>query len=391
MATSLAIILLFGFIFGRFFEKIHLPGLLGMILLGALIGPYGFSILSEDMILISADLRNIALIVILLRAGLGIKKEDIKKVGLAAIKLSFVPGILEGITILFLSMQFFNFTFVQAGILAFIIAAVSPAVIVPAMLDLMDRGLGKEKNIPTLILAGASIDDVFAITIFSTFLALYGGNEINIAGKILSIPISIILGILAGALIAYGLIQLFKHFHIPSTQRTLLVLTSAILLTSFEKLVESKIEIAVLLGVMAIGFILLEKMPKVSSKLSDAFNQIWVFAQILLFVLVGAEVDVSLALEAGIMGISIIAIGLIARSIGVWISLMGSHLNNKEKVFSMVAYLPKATVQAAIGAVPLAMGVEGGDLMLSLAVLSIVLTAPIGAIAIKLTGERLLS
>lgn len=391
MATSLAIILLFGFIFGRFFEKIHLPGLLGMILLGALIGPYGFSILSEDMILISADLRNIALIVILLRAGLGIKKEDIKKVGLAAIKLSFVPGILEGITILFLSMQFFNFTFVQAGILAFIIAAVSPAVIVPAMLDLMDRGLGKEKNIPTLILAGASIDDVFAITIFSTFLALYGGNEINIAGKILSIPISIILGILAGALIAYGLIQLFKHFHIPSTQRTLLVLTSAILLTSFEKLVESKIEIAGLLGVMAIGFILLEKMPKVSSKLSDAFNQIWVFAQILLFVLVGAEVDVSLALEAGIMGISIIAIGLIARSIGVWISLMGSHLNNKEKVFSMVAYLPKATVQAAIGAVPLAMGVEGGDLMLSLAVLSIVLTAPIGAIAIKLTGERLLS
>ena len=391
MATSLAIILLFGFIFGRFFEKIHLPGLLGMILLGALIGPYGFSILSEDMILISADLRNIALIVILLRAGLGIKKEDIKKVGLAAIKLSFVPGILEGITILFLSMQFFNFTFVQAGILAFIIAAVSPAVIVPAMLDLMDRGLGKEKNIPTLILAGASIDDVFAITIFSTFLALYGGNEINIAGKILSIPISIILGILAVALIAYGLIQLFKHFHIPSTQRTLLVLTSAILLTSFEKLVESKIEIAGLLGVMAIGFILLEKMPKVSSKLSDAFNQIWVFAQILLFVLVGAEVDVSLALEAGIMGISIIAIGLIARSIGVWISLMGSHLNNKEKVFSMVAYLPKATVQAAIGAVPLAMGVEGGDLMLSLAVLSIVLTAPIGAIAIKLTGERLLS
>lgn len=391
MATSLALILLLGLIFGRFFERINLPGLLGMIILGALIGPYGFSILSEDLITISADLRNIALVVILLRAGLGIKKEDIKSVGVPAIKLSFIPGLFEGITLLFLSMHFFDLSFIQAGILAFIIAAVSPAVIVPAMLDLKDRGLGKEKNIPTMILAGASIDDVFAITIFSAFLGMYGGNEVNIASKFLTIPLSILLGIVAGTAIAYILIQLFKTYAIPATQRTLLVLTTAILLTSFETFIESKVEIAGLLGVMAIGFILFEKMPKFAKELSFAFNQIWIFAQIILFVLVGAQVNVSLALEAGLRGILFIAIGLMARSIGVFLSLVGTELDNKEKIFTIIAYLPKATVQAAIGAVPLSMGIESGDLILSLAVLSIVLTAPLGAIAIQLTGERLLA
>lgn len=391
MATSLALILLLGLIFGRFFERINLPGLLGMIILGALIGPYGFSILSEDLITISADLRNIALVVILLRAGLGIKKEDIKSVGVPAIKLSFIPGLFEGITLLFLSMHFFDLSFIQAGILAFIIAAVSPAVIVPAMLDLKDRGLGKEKNIPTMILAGASIDDVFAITIFSAFLGMYGGNEVNIASKFLTIPLSILLGIVAGTAIAYILIQLFKTYTIPATQRTLLVLTTAILLTSFETFIESKVEIAGLLGVMAIGFILFKKMPKFAKELSFAFNQIWIFAQIILFVLVGAQVNVSLALEAGLRGILFIAIGLMARSIGVFLSLVGTELDNKEKIFTIIAYLPKATVQAAIGAVPLSMGIESGDLILSLAVLSIVLTAPLGAIAIQLTGERLLA
>lgn len=390
LATSFALIALLGIIFGRLFERIKLPGLLGMIIIGVLIGPYGFALLSEDMMQASGDLRKIALIVILLRAGLGIEKENIKKVGKPAIKLSFIPGLMEGFTVAFLAMLFLDFTFVQGGILGFIIAAVSPAVIVPAMLDLMDRGLGKEKNIPTLILAGASIDDVFAITIFSAFLGIYGGGEVNIGLKILSIPLSIALGILSGILIGWILIKVFQRYEISSTQRMLIVLSSAVLLTTFEAIVESKVELAGLLGVMAIGFILFEKMPKLGANLSSKFNEVWVFAQILLFVLVGAQVNVRLALEAGLLGILIIGIGLLARSLGVLISLIGTDLNRKERLFSVIAYLPKATVQAAIGAIPLSMGVESGDLILSLAVLSIVLTAPLGAIAIKMTDDKFL-
>lgn len=390
MATSFALITLLGIIFGRLFERIKLPGLLGMIIVGVLIGPYGFGLLSEEMMQASGDLRKIALIVILLRAGLGIEKENIKKVGKPAIKLSFIPGLLEGITITFLAIFLLDFTFVQGGILGFIIAAVSPAVIVPAMLELMDRGLGKEKNIPTLILAGASIDDVFAITLFSAFLGIYGGGEINLGLKILSIPLSILLGVLLGVVIGWFLIKLFQHYKIPSTQRMLLVLSAAILLTSFERLIESKVEIAGLLGVMAIGFILFEKMPKLGTDLSAKFNEVWVFAQVLLFVLVGAQVNVRLALKAGALGVLMVGLGLLARSMGVLLSLVGTNLNRRERLFSVIAYLPKATVQAAIGALPLSMGVESGDLILSLAVLSIVLTAPLGAIAIKLTGDKFL-
>lgn len=391
MATSFALIALLGLLSGALFERIKLPGLLGMIIVGGLIGPYGFSLLSEDILRTSGDLRNIALIVILLRAGLGIEKKVIKKVGKPAIKLSFIPGILEGLTIAFLSVQLFDFSFIQGGILGFIIAAVSPAVIVPAMLDLIDRGCGQEKNIPTLILAGASIDDVFAVTIFSAFLGIYGGGDVNIGTEIFTIPLSIILGVIIGLMFGWILIKVFQRFDIPSTQKMLFVLSAAILLTTFEKVIETKIEIAGLLGVMAIGFILFEKMPAVGKQLASTFNEVWIFAQVLLFVLVGAQVNIGLALDAGLKGIILIGIGLLARSIGVLLSLIGTELNKKEKLFSIIAYIPKATVQAAIGAVPLAMGVESGDLILSLAVLSIVLTAPLGAILIKATGDRLLA
>lgn len=391
MATSFALIALLGLLSGALFERIKLPGLLGMIIVGGLIGPYGFSLLSEDILRTSSDLRNIALIVILLRAGLGIEKKVIKKVGKPAIKLSFIPGILEGLTIAFLSVQLFDFSFIQGGILGFIIAAVSPAVIVPAMLDLIDRGCGQEKNIPTLILAGASIDDVFAVTIFSAFLGIYGGGDVNIGTEIFTISLSIILGVIIGLMFGWILIKVFQRFDIPSTQKMLFVLSAAILLTTFEKAIETKIEIAGLLGVMAIGFILFEKMPAVGKQLASTFNEVWIFAQVLLFVLVGAQVNIGLALDAGLNGIILIGIGLLARSIGVLLSLIGTELNKKEKFFSIIAYIPKATVQAAIGAVPLAMGVESGDLILSLAVLSIVLTAPLGAILIKATGDRLLA
>lgn len=390
MATSLAIIIILGLLANEIFRKMKLPGLLGMIIVGIIIGPYGLDWLSEDILKVSGDFRKIALIVILIRAGLGIKKEDLKKVGAPAVKLSFIPGILEGFTIAYISIKMFGFSFVQGGILGFIIAAVSPAVIVPSMLDLMEKGLGKAKSIPTLILAGASIDDVFAITIFSTFLGIYGGSKINIGIKILSIPLSILLGILIGFIIGIFLVKTFKKYNITDTKKVLYIIGAGILLTSFEDLIKDKIEIAGLLGVMTIGFVIIEAIPSIGEKVASKLNSIWVFAEILLFVLVGAQVNVALALDAGEKGILLICIGLVARSIGVILSLIGTNFNIKERFFCILAYIPKATVQAAIGGIPLSLGVESGDLMLSLAVLAIVITAPIGAIAIKIGGDRLL-
>lgn len=390
MANSLAIIIVLGLMGSKIFEKIKLPGLLGMIIVGVIIGPYGLDILSKDILMISDDLRKIALIVILLRAGLGLKKEDLKEVGRPAINLSFIPGLFEGFTIIFLSMKLFNLSFIESGILGFIIAAVSPAVIVPSMLSLIDRGIGNKKKVPTLILAGASIDDVFAITIFSIFLGIYGGSQLNIGKTILSIPLSIILGILIGVFLGILLVKIFDKFSINVSKKVLYVLSIGILLTTFESLVESKVKIAGLLGIMALGFIINEKMPKIGSDLSDGFNKIWSFSKILLFVLVGAQVNLPQAFDAGFKGAILIISGLIGRSIGVLISLIGTNLNKKEKLFSVIAYTPKATVQAAIGGVPLSLGVKSDDLILSLAVLSIILTAPIGAIAIEKTGPKLL-
>ncbi len=311
-------------------------------------------------------------------------------VGKTALKLSCIPGIIEGLFIAIASVKLLGFSFIQGGLLGFIIAAVSPAVVVPQMLNLIDKGLGKAKGIPTLILAGASIDDVFAITIFSTFLGLYAGKNINIAIQILKIPVSIILGTLIGVLSAIIIIKIFKKYPIDNTKKILIILSISIVLTLIEALLKGKLEIASLLGVMALGFVISDKIPSIGDKVSKGLNEIWVFAQILLFVLVGAEVNMVIAFKSGFLGIIIIALGLIGRSIGVLISLKGSNLNKKEKLFCVIAYIPKATVQAAMGAVPLANGVEAGDIILAIAVLSILTTAPLGAIAINLSGPRLL-
>jgi len=391
MAFSLAIIIILGLVFNRIFERISLPGLLGMLILGVLIGPFGLNFISEDVLNISSDLRKIALVVILLRAGLGIKKENLNKVGIPAIKMSFIPGLMEGFTILFVSRFLFNITFIEAGILGFIIAAVSPAVVVPSMLKLIENKKGEAKAIPTLILAGASIDDVFAITLFSTFLGLYGGKNINLFRKILEIPISIVLGIVIGTVIGLVLVYLFKNRHIRDTKKVLIILGISILFTGLEDKLKDIIPIASLLGVMTIGFIILEKYSIVANRLSSKFNKIWVFAEILLFVLVGSQVNIYVAFHSGFYGIVLITLGLIARSIGVFISLTKTNLNFKEKLFSVISYIPKATVQAAVGAVPLAAGVKEGNLILALAVLSIIITAPIGAIGIKIAGNKWLS
>jgi NhaP-type Na+/H+ or K+/H+ antiporter len=390
MATDLAIIILLGLLANALFIKLKMPGLLGMLILGVIIGPYGFNLLQADIVNASADFRKIALIVILLRAGFGISTEDLNKVGSTAIKMSCIPGLIEGFFIAFAATRFLGFSFIQGGLLGFIIAAVSPAVVVPQMLSFIEKRIGTNKGIPTLILAGASIDDVFAITIFSTFLGLYSGSHVNIAVKLLGIPVSIILGIAAGALIGFIMVWTFKKYHIRDTKKVLLIVGAAILLNALENLLKSKVEIAGLLGVMTIAFIILEKMPNVGKRLALKLNKIWVFAEILLFVLVGAQVNISVALNAGAMGIVIIFIGLLGRSIGVIISVLGTNLNWKERIFCVISYIPKATVQAAMGAVPLALGVASGDVILAVAVLSILVTAPLGAIAINASATRLL-
>lgn len=390
MATSLGIIILLGLMANYIFEKIKLPGLMGMLILGVILGPYGLNILKPEIMNVSSDFRKIALIIILLRAGFGISRDDLNKVGKTAIKMSVVPGLFEGMLIAFLSTKLLGFTFIQGGILGFIIAAVSPAVVVPQMINFIENKVGTKKGIPTLILAGASMDDVVAITIFTTFLGFYSGTHVNIGIKILSIPISIILGIISGIIIGFVMVTIFNKYHIRDTKKVLLIVGSAIMITAFEELLKNKIEIAGLLGVMTIGFIVLEKMPLVGKRLAKKLNKIWVFAEILLFVLVGAEVNVSVALDAGLISVIIILIGLLARGIGVIVSVSGTDLNWKERIFCVIAYIPKATVQAAIGSIPLSLGVKGGEIILAIAVLSILITAPLGAIAIHYSAPKLL-
>ncbi|MGF7059321.1 cation:proton antiporter [Brassicibacter mesophilus] len=391
MALSLGIIILLGLGFNKVFDRLKLPGLLGMLILGIIIGPYGANFISGDILKISSDLRRIALIIILLRAGLGIKKETLNKIGIPALKMSCVPGLLEGFTIMLVSNKLLGIPIVEAGMLGFIVAAVSPAVVVPQMLNFIQNKIGADKNIPTLILAGASIDDVFAITLFSTFLGLYGGGQVNIAMKILDIPISIVLGVLLGVIIGFIMIYIFRKYHMRDTKKVLILIGVAIVFTSLEDALKNIIPIASLLGVMTIGFILLEKHSGVANRLASKFNKIWVFAEILLFVLVGAQVNIHVALNSGLVGALIILIGLLARSLGVVISLTGTDLSWKERLFCVIAYVPKATVQAAIGAVPLSAGVSSGDLILAIAVLSIIITAPLGAIGINFAGNRWLS
>jgi len=390
VAFSVALIILLGLLFSKLFNRIKLPGLLGMLILGIILGPYGLNLIDKAILNISGDLRAIALIIILLRAGFGIHMESLRKVGTSAVKMSFIPDMLEGFTVMFVAHYFLGLPLIEAGMLGFIIAAVSPAVIVPQMLSFIKRRMGTKKGIPLIILTGASVDDVIAITMFSIFLGIYGGQQINYLIVALSIPLQFALGILFGLIIAITLIYVFKHFDIRNTEKTLIILASAILLKNIGDALSSIIPIAALVGVMVIGFVILEKMPELGMQLSDKFDKIWIFAEILLFVLVGAQVNIYLAASFALIGLTIIIIGLIARSAGVYVSLMGSNLNLKEKIFCIIAYIPKATVQAAIGAIPLSMGVASGQLILAIAVIAIMFTAPLGAFAVSAYGERFL-
>ena len=392
MLINLAIVVILALIARALLEKIKVPGILGMILVGIILGPSCVNFINpnilDDSLAISKDLRTAALIVILIRAGLGISKETLNKVGAPAATMSCIPGLCEGGTITVVAHYFLGFEWIYAGILGFIIAAVSPAVVVPQMLDLKERGFGKNKEIPTLILAGASVDDVFAITIFSSLLGMAAGATGSIAMKIVGIPISIVTGIIIGGILGFILHFIFKYIHMRATQKAILFMIVAIVFNYIEH--QNYFPLASLLGIMTIGFVLLEKDSKIAKELAAKFNKIWVLAEVILFVLIGAAVQIDVMFKAGLIGLAIIAIGLIARSAGVYLALIGSKLNGNEKLFCAFAYLPKATVQAAIGAIPLSMGLPHGDTILAIAVLSIIVTAPLGSFLIRSTGPKLL-
>lgn len=388
MITSIFLILFLGIIFNKVFKALKLPGLLGMILLGIAIGPYGANLIDAEMLRVSSDIRLMALVVILLRAGLGINKDVLKEVGVVSLKMSFIPCVAEGITIMLISKHLLDISYLEAGMLGFIVAAVSPAVIVPFMIELKEKRLGTKKGIPIIILSGASIDDVFAITIFTSFLNMYFGGSLGFM-SLVGIPLKIIGGLGFGLVVGYAIYRAYNSDRIfnQENEKLLLILCSGILMILLEK----KIEIAGLLGVMTLGFFLLEKLKDRVKPLEKSLSDIWFFAQIFLFVLIGSEVNISVALDMGIKSVAIIIIGILARGIGVMISLYKSDLNLSERLFCAISYIPKATVQAAIGAIPLSKGVESGEAILAVSVLAILLTAPIGAIGMEISAKKLLS
>lgn len=389
MIASLALLLLCGYGVGEIFNHFRLPRLLGMLLTGIALGPFALNWLHGDLLLISQPLRTIALIVILLRAGLGLKWNDLKVVGRAAIMLSFIPCIMEGTIVMIMSRTLLGYSYAEGAMLGFVLAAVSPAVVVPSMLNLKDQGYGEDKQIATLVLAGASVDDVISITLFTLFLNLSVRGEADFLVEILKIPMGICLGIVGGFAAVFLLLKFFKLKLLTnkSTEKLLLLLTCAML---YYELGEW-LGIASLLGVMAMGIPISKKDGDLGRNLSRGLGEIWVFAQIILFALVGAAVNLQVSLEVGFLGIAIIFIGLAGRSFGVFLSTLGTNLDVKERIFCAIAYTPKATVQAAIGGLPLAMGVSSGNAILAISVLAILITAPLGAMGIKWSAPRLLN
>lgn len=389
MLTSIAIILLLGFISGQIFTKMKLPNLIGMILVGILISPYCFNLLDESILLISKDIRQIALVIILTRAGLSLNIKDLKKVGRPAFLMCFVPACIEIIGTLLIAPVLFDITLIEALIIGSVIAAVSPAVIVPRMIRLIDEGYGKDHSIPQLILAGASVDDVFVIVLFTAFTGLSSTGEISMMSFI-SIPISIVLGILFGFVVGMLLLFFFKKTNIHDTLKVIIMLSISFLILEIQTLLENIIPISGLLAIMSMGIIMKQKDEAFSKKMSSKYNQLWLGAEIFLFVLVGVAVDMQYAMNAGIAVVLLVIVALLFRMLGVFLSLLKTELTKNERIFCMLSYTPKATVQAAIGTIPLTMGLECGELVLTVAVMSILLTAPFGAICVDNLHQKLL-
>lgn len=389
MLFSLSLILILGFSLSGIFNRLRLPGLLGMILTGIILGPYALNLISPDILDISSDLREIALIIILTRAGLNIDIKDLKKVGRPAILMCFVPALFEITAVTLLAPLFFNISYIEAAIMGSVLAAVSPAVIVPRMIHLIDSGYGKDKSIPQLIMAGASVDDIFVIVLFASFMGMYGGEGFN-PTSLLLVPVSIISGMGLGIISGFIFVKVFKAIHVRDTVKVLIMLSIAFLFVSLEDFIKPYFPVSGLLAVMAFSATILSTYEVLAKRITGKFSKIWVAAEVLLFVLVGAAVDISYLKGAGIASIVFILSALVFRIAGVNVSLLGTSLDKKERIFCSIAYLPKATVQAAIGAVPLAAGVGAGNLILTVAVVAILISAPLGAIGVDNTYKKLL-
>ena len=389
MLTSIALILLCGLLFGFLFNKIKLPALLGMIIVGIVLGPHALNLIDSSILNISAELRQIALVIILTRAGLSLNINDLKKIGRPAILMCFVPACVEMIGTIIFAPMLFGISIIDAAVMGSVLAAVSPAVVVPRMIKIMDEGYGKDKSIPQLILAGASVDDVFVIVVFTVLTAFASTGEINTT-DFLQIPLSIILGVLLGVIVGFLLVLFFKKVHIRDSVKVLIILSVSFLLREIESLLEGIVPVSALLGIMSMGITVNQKYNVLSKRLSVKYNKLWLGAEIFLFVLVGVAVDINYALNAGVVAVIVVIIALISRMFGVMLSLVKTNLNKKERLFCMLSYTPKATVQAAIGTIPLAMGLSCGSVVLTVAVVSILITAPFGAICIDNLYKKML-
>lgn len=389
MLTSIAVILLLGLFLGWIFSKWKLPGLVGMMIVGMVLSPYALNLIDESILMISGDLRKIALVIILTRAGLSLDVSDLKKVGRPAVLMCFLPACAEIFGTILLAPIFLHVTMLEAAVIGSVIAAVSPAVVVPRMIRLIEEGYGTEQSIPQLILAGASVDDIFVIVVFTAFTALEATGVMSVMSFV-QIPISIICGILLGYGVGFWLICFFRKFHMRDTVKILIFLSISFLLLEVEKQLEGIVPISGLLAIMSMGIVMKQKYAELAKRLSAKYNKLWLGAEVFLFVLVGATVDLNYAKAAGAGAVLLIVCALLFRMGGVAVSLAGTKLSKKERLFCMLAYTPKATVQAAIGMIPLSMGLPCGNIVLTVAVLSILITAPFGAVCVDRLYPRLL-
>lgn len=389
MLLSVGLILLVGMSLGWLCKKLKLPSLLGMLLTGVVLGPYVLDLLDPSILNISAELRKIALIIILTRAGLGLDISGLKKIGRPAVLMCFVPASFELLGMILIAPKLMGMTTLEAAIMGSVLAAVSPAVVVPRMVKLMDEGYGTAKGIPQLILAGASVDDVYVIVLFSTFTGMAQGGKASVLSFV-NIPVSIILGIAIGLALGFALAFFFKKVHLRDTSKVLIILSISFLLAAAEDHLSTAITFSSLIAIMFLGVGLQKKREEVANRLSAKFSKLWVAAEVFLFVLVGTTVNIGYLGNVGVKALLVIIGALAFRMLGVFVCLLGTKLSSKERFFAMMAYTPKATVQAAIGGIPLTMGLACGETVLTVAVLAIVLTAPLGAFAIDLSYKKLL-
>ena len=395
MLTSLSFVFLLGLAMAALCQKFKIPRIIGMLVTGILLGPCVLNWLSESILGISSELRQMALIIILLKAGLSLNLADLKKVGRPALMMSCVPASFEILAFVIFAPAILHISRVEAAIMGAVLGAVSPAVVIPRMVQLMETKYGTDQRIPQMIMAGASCEDIFVIVLFSTFTNMAQGGSAHVADFI-NIPVSILLGIALGAVAGYGLSLFFetayaKEHYVRNSMKVILILGMSFFLMSVETWLKGKVSVSGLLAVVSMAAVIRIKcIPKVSKRLSEKFGKLWIAAEVILFVLVGAAVDIRYTMQAGIAAVLMIFVGLMFRAVGVSLCMLGTKLNKKERLFCVIAYLPKATVQAAIGSVPLAMGLPCGQIVLSVAVLAILITAPLGAAGMDLTYDKLL-